>query len=403
MTKVGIPFSLQKINAFKPDFIIKVNGKEFPICSLKAARNSRLIYNLLIEDPVAAEIDITLPEGDFSTIFNYLNSEHIQVSPENHIYLLHCAHILQSDDLQSKVLAQSNLSYADALELISEAFQNDMDCTFYGNLISLQLGLILTSTPEKLKALSPEILEIILRSSSQHCEPNLLKQFLLEKASEFNQPNFRLIPYYPYSVFDTEEIRNIINSPQFNINQVRSILLKRAESSNINAEKWNIYKVIEGNELMGIIHTVHRPIITASSCYNSDFNPQILLNDPTKDPKAYYCSETGPEVTLDFDFGNNLIILQSYSLRSWSGASNQVAPMTWKLFGYDEEEKNWELIDEVKNCHLLAEDLKTQVFNVENTPEPYSKFRFQQIKCCNARNRVLALSGFEIFGKISHK
>ena len=400
MTKVLIPFSPSKFNSVKKDFDLIVNGKKFPICSLIASRNSRFLFNLFIEDPAASQIEISLPNGDFSPVCEYLNTENIKISPENYLYLLHASNILQSDDLQSRVLSSCDLTSNEALDLIIEAFQNDMDCKKFGNVIGSKLGLLLKDEHDKMKSLSPEILEIILQSNYQNVDPFVLKEFLLEKAKETKDPNFRLIPYYPFPVFKQDEIRNLLKTPKFNINQIRSVLIKRSQGTEIKVNASLVYIPIEGKELDGIIHLFYKPLIKASSVYSDKYKPEILLENPSKDPNAYYCSETGPEVTLDFDFEKRPITLEKYALRSWSGASNQVAPQSWKLLGFDEEKNDWVTLHSVENNTSLCEDSKIQIFTIDAEPKPYSQFRFQQIRCCNARNRVLALSGIEFFGKV---
>ena len=400
MTKVFIPFSASKIISAKKDFDLIVNGSKFPICSLIAARNSRFLFNLFLEDPAASEIEIKLPNGDFNVICEYLNTEKINISPDNYLFLLHASNILQCDDLQSKILTTNVVSAEEALDLIVEAYENDMDCKYYSNIIGSIIGSLMKEHRDKVKKLSPEILEIIFRSNYQNIDPFILKEFLLEKSKEVNDPNFRLIPYYPFPVFSKDEIRAILTTPNFNINQIRSVLIKSSQGTEIKVNTSFVYVPIEGKELDGIIHLFHKPLIKASSVYSDKYKPEILLENPSNDPNAYYCSETGPEVTLDFDFEGRPITLEKYALRSWSGASNQVAPQSWKLLAYDEELKDWVTLHEVKDCDSLCDDLKIQIFTIEGEHKQYSQFRFQQIRCCNARNRVLALSGIEFFGKV---
>ena len=261
MTKVSIPFSAEKcINIAPTDFNINVNGKSYPLCSVIASRFSRFLLQLFIEDPIACDVDISLPDGDFEPVCQYLNTGKINITPENYLYLLNCSHILQSDDLQQQILNSIKITPEQALSLITEAFDNDMDCEIYANYIGSKLINVFRDYEPKLKNLKPEILEIIFKSNYQNIDPFILKNFLLEKLKSSSDPNFRLIPYFPFAVFKQEEIKQLLTH-NFNINLVRSVLVKHTATNCVTVDTSLVYIPIEGKLLDGIIHLYRKPLV----------------------------------------------------------------------------------------------------------------------------------------------
>ena len=395
MTKLSIPVSqlLSSIEIEK-DFEIVSDGARYQVSSFFASRLSRKLFQLFIEDPLATEIELQLPAGDFTSVADFLNTGKINVTPENCVFLLHCSHILKSDKLQSTALLSApTFSLKDAVVLMKEAFENDMDCKKYAEFICKNFKDFLADS-SAVSMLNDDAIELIFRSGSVHSEPRNVKTFIDSRVSVSKNTNNRLIAYIPLYVCSPEEITSIISQPGFNINRIRSLLVKRSHS-NIKTNSTSVYIALPDRYLEGIIHLFRKPVVRASKCVPG-YEPDVLLGN---DEKSYYCSAEGPEAFIEFDFGEYHIIAEKYAMKSWSGAKNRVAPRSWSLSGSNDG-KTWKVLHEVNDSNILFSDSHIELFPLKESTESFTMFRIQQKLCGNARNRVFALAGFEIFGKV---
>lgn len=389
------------------DFTIIINDRKYMINSLIAATHSKKLYNLFLEDPIATEYSIKGPVGDYNIVINFLNGIKIEPSPLNALFLLSVANILQSSDLFETVTSSLTepLNIADVLELCKEAYANQMNCDYYADIIALSLNSLIKQ--DKLpKDLDHAIIDIILQSAKSKndlIDPVLLKKFINSVININEHPNDRHVCSYPFSICSQDEISALINSKKFNINKVKDILLKRALTSNCRVNNLSIYTTIPGKALDGIIHLFEAPEITASSFYGKGFEPEILLEkeQASSSPRSYYCSKGGPNEWLMFKFNGCSINATKYTIRSWYGASNKVAPSSWEFYG-SADGVTWDLLDRRKDETCLCQDDHEELFTVTENESFYTMFKLVQLKSLNHRNTVFAISGFEIFGKVKH-
>lgn len=388
------------------DFTLIINDKKYMINSLIASTHSKKLFNLFFEDPIATECSIKGPNGDYGEVINFLNGNKINPSPYNAIFLFSVSNILQSTDLFEIVRDSLTepLDPTDALNLCQESFQNRMDCEYFAKIVALSFNSMVSSN--KLPSnIDHSILDIILQNCTpdNDIDPTLLKNYLDSTTNIIDNPNDRLLSLYPFSICTIEQINTLLNTKGFNINKVKDTLLKRTLTSNCRVDNFSIYSPIPGKLLEGIIHLFQTPEVTCSSSYKEGYDPTVLLEkeDPSSPSKKYYCSKGGPNEWIQFKFNSYGINVTKYAIKSWYGASNKVSPSSWVLYGR-EGDSDWEIIDSRDDQTCLCQDGHEEVFDVTENKNFYTSIKLEQLKTYNQRNKVFAIAGFELFGKVKH-
>ena len=143
----------------------------------------------------------------------------------------------------------------------------------------------------------------------------------------------------------------------------------------------------------GNVHTKNVVNITASSIDWSRPVENIVEDDNDKDFFTY----NEPDSWIKFDFKERKVLLDHYTLKTWSGDESCAHLKNWVLEVSDDD-NNFTEIDKRENCDLLYGKLKTATFEVSHsTPARFVRLRQTGENWCGDNDLLLnqiEFSGF---------
>lgn len=143
----------------------------------------------------------------------------------------------------------------------------------------------------------------------------------------------------------------------------------------------------------GNVHDKRVVIISASSCEHG--SPSVVAS---RDPSDFFLSENKSGQWIRFDFNENVVALQHYSLKSHRYSGNSTHLKNWAIEGSNDNEE-WMRLDR-RTTSVLNGANKFQTFPITN---PSGTFRYIRLKMTDVNYRgdnVLGLQSIEFFGAL---
>lgn len=397
-------FSFEDVNAIENlyDFKLIVNNVAHDVCSFLCCQRSILIFNFIYCDCITNKMEIKGFDFDYTNVIRYLNFGLFEFEKKDFVNLLKCSVLFESQCL----LNESMKFFKDVEKdpkvlcgILFDLYSKNLECSELFNYIASKFGYLIETNHFNYDDQS--FIELILKSNKLQVYPNVLKNFLINRFNILNNTNTRLINYFPFYTTSIKEF----DITKVNVNRLRSLLIKISSDENIPSTNVFDYRPLPNRELEGIIHDFYKPIIKAKDVFKESNRAELLLLSEIElsSTDQYFCSRTGPENWLIFDFEPYRVIPTHYVIQSWPGATNKVAPKSYEFYG-SIDGKEWDMLHSVSSSYELAKDSKILIHKVNNESlnrsKKYRYFKFLQLESCNNLHQVLALSGFEIYGKI---
>lgn len=412
---LNVPFQMYD------EFLFIVNGKEFKTTRLISDLLSPKICKIHINDPTINQFIInTTQEGDFNHILKLVNFEKNEVN-QNEIEFI--TEIVE-------YLGNEKINYID--ERTTQEFNEDNIFTilnkhlkfplFYSKKIDEDIDFIsshffslLEDHESEMKSLEINILERILNNDKlKLLNEDQLLQFVDQLYSE-NSKYSNLFEYILFKNVQSTTINEFIDI--YNIEHINTFtwksLTERLKQEFINIEYIsdryeNIFKFDSNNPFNGIFtqfqkdgSIANKIKITANSIRSGSPEDVILYNDKSK----FFQSNGNKNSWICFDFLENKIEPNYYSIKTKSNSSeNEEHPKSWVIEGSDNN-SDWEIIDEQKNCSYFHGGDLVHSFEISNKKKD-KKFQYIRMRQTDTNWRGdddLMIGWFEIFGKLSKR
>lgn len=213
---------------------------------------------------------------------------------------------------------------------------------------------------------------------------------------------------------DISLLPRLLSYPNINLAKYSHILNNLLLSISGSEE---FYRFSEGKPRMGFIRKniqhIEKPVnesgifsVTVSSSFDEKFGPMMLfdmLDNKNAGNDRYYCSGDQSSVLewIQVEMKEGKFLLFDYILESYSGSTQIVAPIKWKVEGSNDQEI-WELIDE-REDDILVKSKEPVRFHCANNTNLYSFFRLTQLENNGTNNKRLVLRSFDIFGSYTKR
>lgn len=268
----------------------------------------------------------------------------------------------------------------------------------------------------EMKTLPDEVIEqIISNKFLRLTEEDDLLLFILDLYKE-NRKYSNLFEYVMFNNVSKKEFEKFIvdfspeyiNSKIWNSICQRFLQDKESESfSERYSEKIIKLKHKEGKDFHGImrylteqtggnIHDNGTIEITSNSVYNNDNSPRNLVDYQNDN---YYESEGNKNAEICFDFKNNQIQLDSYSIKSHYSGPNNGHLKSW-VIEMSNDGQNWSIVDEHLNDTILNSSSITASFSTKKLKNFYRFIRLRQTGPNWNGNYLTYFRFIEFYGKL---
>ena len=371
------------------NFAVINDGQRYLCNSLIASSFSNVIYNIIMENCAADEVEIHVGNGPMKYVIDYLNGKNVSIPKEDETFVLNAAIELGMESLISSINVNLlQISPKEALDFAIRGYQNGVSINCFAAKIASGFEELIKSNA--FEGVPEEIIDIILSSKHVEVKPTVLIPFLLKYFNFAKNPNHRLAKHYPFSEIPKNAAAALLQKPSVNINRFISLLPACGACG--NSEKVDIRNTIQyskGHEFEGLMFVLIHPTIISSSLEAGSLDNLII-------EEGSFLSSPEDNPYIIFDFGLNCILISSYTLDTTSQLETGVTPASWKLEASSDKE-NWVLVDE------RSEDLTFSpgVFNFETTTNSFYKYiKFTQLKSNPESDKRLSLSRIEFFGRL---
>ena len=380
-----------------PDFTIVNNEKEYKIRSFVASNISQKIYLTILEDASADRYFCNLDDETFGSVVDVLNGKNVEVSEKNcaSLFIAACEFLISSlaEDAMAQIINNKNLKLI--TEMCKKGFESCIDVEPLVNEVAAQLSSVI----DEVSQFPEPLVDMILQSPllDKKVDKNAIVQLVANVGKIDENHNSRLLKDIPPSMFDDDKIKSVITAQDFNVNLLRSVLIKNHSQTKVAASDT---EVVPGEELLsGIIKNYLTPIVTATSFFSQKYTPSNLLSDDD----TFYCSldKGNSKASVTFDFTPKKVELSHYTLKSWRIAGNGVAPISWSV-EVSVNGESWTEVSKIEDCLDLTNNSAIKLYALDATTEPVSFVRINQMKNGNPGNMRFALSAVEFFGTIKN-
>ena len=204
------------------NFTIINSGKKYLCNSLIASSFSNSIYNLLMSNCIANQIEIDAGEGPMEIVIDFLNGKDVEIPKENSLFILNAAVELGIDSLIQKIDSHYlNLTPKQSLDLALKAFNKGISIDIFTKTIAEGFEeLIKMNAFENI----PEvIIDMILKTRLVKLPPTQLISFLFKYFNFATNPTHRLAKYYPFTHISKDVATKLLNRENVNINRFFSL------------------------------------------------------------------------------------------------------------------------------------------------------------------------------------
>lgn len=421
-TILNVPFQY-----YGEDFLFIVNGKEFHTKRLIADLLSKKICHIHYTDPTVDKYIInTESEGDFSHILNLVKFTHNDV-PENEVpFLIEIVNKLENDSIEITEQKETRkITMDNAIDLLQKHEQNSsIYSKNYQNeieFISSHFHKITESEKEKLSKLKiSTLLEIFtnkklkLKSEDQLFE---IINKLYSKNSEYSIL-YEIVDFLNLSAESMHEFTS-----KFDINDLTHGIWEQICERLNQTEKriqnnksmdrfaFKSFEYSENKPFSGILNYLMQQNkgkisdeinLTASSYFSQNEKYQIQNITSFEEENNGFATNSIEGSWICVDFKDKRIIPTYYSIKiigSYFYGSSYCLK-NWAI-ETSNDNKEWEVIDEVSNYSEFGGSLSTRTFKIEKQPKNEIKYiRIRLTGKDSLGTYYLGLNSFEIFGHL---
>ena len=411
-----------------------MNGKLFKTSRIVADLLSPKIAQMHFNDPTSCEYSIQTNEnGDFQKILNLINFERIDILP-NEIPYIH--EILEILDNQSIQIYNKNPNVIISLDYIFDNIQihENYEKYFFDyfkkdiDYIALNFYKINEHQLLILKSLKLNTLEMIFNHPNLHLESedqivSIVNELYLKDTKysvlydciDFQNVTKNKITEF-FDIFNIQDITTETwRSLSFMIrnSSIESKDFIQNDDENLHHHKYlNFIKYEKSLKFKGIINCLKNSYknqinngvkITSSSIRSDDDDnsPQKVIE--FDDLNKSFASDDIPNSWICFDFGNKMINVKDYSIRSFDRSNNCGHLKSWVVEGSNDEcdDKNWTVLDEQNDCNFLNGKNFVHTFHSKNENDEYYRFiRIKQTGPSWSGNNYLNINSVEFYGSL---
>lgn len=379
------PSDLLRFARIEPnlDFTLIHCGKRYKCNKLIIASYSNVVRMHLLSNILLSEFVVECGEGPFELVQKYLSLQQIDINDNNALFLLDIATKLGIDDLMQLIFHEIEFKAEEIVDYCLKGFYTTMDIEPLVNIVAKQFDELFNQG--LLNDWPVELIDLIMQSPKfkSPCIP------VIEKYCDIKQdPNHRLAKFYPFNAIE-------LKNPKLNMNRLR-YQLKIRYPTTVDPFCLAHLSYEENNPFDGIIKNVIQPTMTASSTYSDNFDVYNLIHD-----SEYFCSLDSEDQWFMLDFGDYLVSVSDYAMKTWKGADTGSSPISWILKGSLEGD-SWFTIDKRENVIEMTKGNNIQVFKTPNPKLNCRFIKFIQTQSNGIKNHRLCLSRFEIFGTVNN-
>lgn len=420
-----------------------MNNEEFKTSRLVSELLSPKISHLHQSDPTIDTFIIeTKNRGNFSLILYLVTFKNISI-PQNELpFVSEVLSKFENKLIDISSMTETKTKTVTTENVFDQLHQKLTMKPFFTKEISEEIEFIsehffelFEMQPEKITNLDLDIIEEIISSQKLRLnDENQLLKFVNEIYLKFKDKT--VIDFYRYIIFSNVEssmiseflsvydINDITNDTWRSISERLKKPINNDESKDedkkvidSNTERYvkqksnNIKKLTfspKGGEVFdGIIkyiidqtnnNIINRMNITASSV--SPPNRQPINVTLYEDQSNFFQTDYLKNSWICFDFKENKVNLTNYQIKSFPYGQNNNHPKTWVIEGSNDN-TNWIILDEQKNCPYLNGCNVTHLFSVTNSRNDSFRYLRMRLTASNWNNcHCLRIDSFEIYGNL---
>ena len=407
-----------QFDKFEKDFLFIVNGKTYKTNSFVANILSPHISKMTEDNMQVFYYEInTKYEGDFNQIIEFGEMKTINVSPEEKQYFGNILKLLgnNAEAIQFYREFEEEISFENVIQRINTKKELEINIDEEVKFISKNFHDFHIQFPEAISELDIDIIERIISNQELKLQDEIeLFEIILKlyiKSSKysilFSYVHFINLPYKSIREFTKNfDINDINNSIWEKIcTRLEQDISKKSKSA-YRTSYYNFFKnryfgkmdqinIIEylTKRFHGNIHTQNVVQITSSSVENEK---NRIENSVDKNDSNYFATHNEANSWIQFDFKEKKILLDSYTLKTYSHSENYCHIKSW-ILEVSNDGENYKEIDRHENCDLLNGCLNTATFNVScSTPIKFVRLKAIGPNWCN--NNYLVINQIEFSG-----
>lgn len=418
--------------AYNEEFTFIVNGEEFKTSRLISDLISPNISKIHSVDPTIDEYTInTKNHGHFSRIFNLINFQQNNIPDQEIPFFIEVIEQIGNDtidfvsDLENSKITTDNIFKAFKIhskykQIFSEQILKEID------FISLNFHELIESQKENFKELDAETLYAIINNSKLKLKNedqllNFVNELYLidnEKFGDFyesvlfiNASTSSISKFI--EIFDLNDITNltwISICDRFKQEIESKLKFEGNQERYTKSDKLMKFDKIEGKDFQGIFNylrnktsnKIENEVIFTSSPLYCSTNDRLPSNVVLfEDENNFFESKSQPNSFLCFKFINHKVIPTKYTLKSARGWSkNSIHPRSW-VIECSNDNVNWEVVDEQKDCPFLNGPRKIHTFNMNQQSQ--KEFQYVRIRSTGqdwCGYNYLLIDSFELYGTL---
>lgn len=404
------------LEIYSKDFAFIVNGIKFETNRIIADLLSPKICQAHLNDPTINEFCVnTTYHGNFLNILKLINFENNYISENEIPFIAEVISILGNESIEVhydlnpaitkdnifKLIKQhqnSEIFYSEILEkeidyVSSHFFEIDINNEEFSELTLNTFERIFENPKLRLES-EDQLLTFINKLYLKDSQNSILYEFIdfsnisPAKISEFLAIfDFNDITHNTWEMLSFRLEHQIIQSKESTHKKSRYKKNVKAEKTQKKPEIGTTLLYSKNKEFKGIIDYLstqssgdifQKIKITSSSVANQNesFSPinSILYDDETR----YFLSASQKNSWICFDFKNHRIIPTNYTIRSFNASENEGAhPKSWVIEGSNDNQE-WEILDQQKDCSLLNGMNLVHTFPIDN--QDNKNFRFIRMR-----------------------
>ena len=412
------------LDKYPKDFLFIVNGEEYHTSFIFADLLSPKISKIHYSDPTMSTYLInTETKGDFNRFINLQNFKELNLNENDLPFFSEIIQELETDSFNIEI-PTPKLTIDNIFEQFNKHFLSPL---FYSKQYESEIDFISSNFPEILKQhkqnlsnLPIEVLQDIFQNNNLQLDT---EDELLEFINEVYKQGTETSILYSYVYFSNVEINSIDTFLNiFNIcdltSEVWNSISNRLRREIVKNEELKVKRYRKGQkskskdkkreeflsfpylnrEFEGILNSFKSNIdseVKPTSSSSFDGTPSYILSDDT----SYLGTSNKPNSWVCFEFVKRRIIPTHYTIRSIYYSSYHLR--SWIVEG-SEDGREWEKLDEQKDCSLLNGANIVHTFPVSNNEE--HEFKFIRISTSGknwGNTDALYMSRIEFYGQIS--
>lgn len=415
------------IQYYNEDFLFIVNGKEFHTKRLIADLLSTKISHLHSVDPTIYKYCINTEEkGDFSHILNLINFAKNDVPEKEYAFIIEVIGLLENDSIE---MTENDESTEITLNNVFDKIQkHERYSKYYSKSLHKEIEFISSHFSEIDEQMKEKLIKFKLSTLCEIFENEKLK--LKDEDQLFEIVNELYSKDSNYSIlYETVDFLNVSNecidefTSQFDMNDLTNgiwvKICERLKQTQKTSKKQNSQKntgitlnYSEGQPFSGIINYLKKHCnnnidneinLTASSYFDSSEKYQIKNVMSFDNPDNGFATKWyNPGSWLCIDFTRHRIIPTHYTLKSLgSYFPGSIYSLKSWVIETSNDNKSWDVIDEVKNNSQLKGDLFVHTFKIQKPQDKeirYFRIRSTDSDWCGSH--YIALNSIEVFGTI---